>query len=222
MVQRDVKKLVAYSSVSHLGFVMLGIFAFNVEGLAGAVVQMINHGLSTGALFLLVGMIYDRRHTRMIGDFGGLASVMPAFSTMLMITTLASIGLPGLNGFVGEFPILLGAFKSPVASRVYAVLASTGVILAAVYMLWMVQRVVFGKVTNEANRGLADLAPREWVIILPIVAACFWIGLYPAPITSRIEPSVRALLDRHQRASTLEEAVPAHTAWIGLPGGPAE
>jgi len=206
MVQKDVKKLVAYSSVSHLGFVMLGIFAFNVEGLGGAVVQMINHGLSTGALFLLVGMIYDRRHTRTITDFGGLASVMPSFSTLFVIVTLSSIGLPGLNGFVGEFPILLGAFTSPVASRVFAVLASTGVILAAVYMLWMVQRVLYGKVTHEANRSLVDLGRREWIVLAPVVAACFWIGIYPTPVMSRIEPSVRALLERHTEVSAVLES----------------
>jgi NADH-quinone oxidoreductase subunit M len=193
MVQPDVKKLVAYSSVSHLGFVMLGIFALNVEGISGAVVQMINHGLSTGALFLLVGMIYDRRHTRLIEDFGGLAKVMPVFSAIFMVITLSSIGLPGLNGFVGEFLILLGAFTSGATARVFAILAATGVILAAVYMLWMYQRVVFGGITNDANRSLKDLSLREWVVMLPIVVGCLWIGLYPRAVLSRIEPSVKAL-----------------------------
>jgi len=193
-VQKDVKKLVAYSSVSHLGFVMLGIFAFTVEGVAGGVVQMVNHGLSTGALFLLVGMIYDRRHTRLIVDFGGIVKVMPAFSALLMVITLASIGLPGLNGFVGEFLILLGAWKSTEIARVYAILAASGVILAAVYMLWMYQRVVFGKITNPENERLKDLSLREWVILTPLVVGCFWIGLYPAPLLDRIEPTVEALL----------------------------
>jgi NADH-quinone oxidoreductase subunit M len=193
-VQKDVKKLVAYSSVSHLGFVMLGIFAFTVEGVSGGVVQMVNHGLSTGALFLLVGMIYDRRHTRLIVDFGGIVKVMPAFSALLLIITLASIGLPGLNGFVGEFLILLGAWKSPEIARVYVVLAATGVILAAVYMLWMYQRVIFGTITNPENERLQDLTLREWVVLAPLVAGCFWIGLYPAPLLDRIEPTVEALL----------------------------
>ncbi len=203
MVQPDVKKLVAYSSVSHLGFVMLGIFALNVEGLAGGLVQMLNHGLSTGALFLLVGMIYDRRHTRMIDDYGGLAKVLPAYSTLFMIIMLASIGLPGLNGFVGEFLILLGAFTSDVGIRVFAILAATGVILAAVYMLWMYQRVVFGGVRHEENRALKDLSVREWVILLPIVIACFWIGLYPKAVLNRVEPTVRALDERVRLASGL-------------------
>lgn len=194
-VQPDVKKLVAYSSVSHLGFVMLGIFAMTIEGVSGGIVQMINHGLSTGALFLLVGVVYDRRHTRLIDDFGGLARVMPAFSVVMLVITLASIGLPGLNGFVGEFLILLGAFTSPVASRVYAIIAATGVILAAIYMLSMVQRVVFGKVTHEENRHLPDLSVREWVTLLPLVIGCFWIGLYPKPVLDRVEPTVTALLE---------------------------
>jgi len=204
MVQPDVKKLVAYSSVSHLGFVMLGIFALTDEGLTGGVIQMINHGLATGALFLLVGMIYDRRHTRLIDDFGGLARVMPMFSASFMIITLASIGLPGLNGFVGEFLILLGAFTSQVASRVYAILAATGVVLAAVYMLWMYQRVVFGKVTHDENRSLADLNPREWVVLIPIVVGCFWIGLYPKPVLERIEPTVQALLEDRVRVAEMQ------------------
>src|SRR5262249_51163134 len=144
MVQTDMKKLVAYSSVSHLGFVVLGIFAFTEEGIQGSILQMINHGLSTGALFLIVGMIYDRRHSRLIGEFGGLAKVMPVFSTVFMIVSLSSIGLPGLNGFVGELLILLGAFHSTFLSHAYAIIAASGVILAAVYMLWMYQRVIFG------------------------------------------------------------------------------
>jgi len=205
MVQPDVKKLVAYSSVSHLGFVMLGIFSLNVEGISGGIMQMINHGLSTGALFLLVGIIYDRRHTRMIADFGGLAKVIPAFSAVFMVILLSSIGLPGLNGFIGEFLIILGAFTSPAAARIYAILAATGVILAAVYMLWMYQRVVFGEVTHEENRGLADLSIREWIVLIPIVASCFWIGLYPNALLSRIEPSVKALEERvHTRSGLVE------------------
>ena len=155
-VQADIKKLVAYSSVSHLGFVVLGLFTLNAQGMVGGIIQMVNHGLSTGALFLLVGMIYERRHTRLIADFGGLWKVMPAFSVVFLVVCLSSIGLPGLNGFVGEFLILVGAFQ---VNRLAAVLATTGIIFAAVYMLWMYQRVFFGEVTHEANRRLTDLSP---------------------------------------------------------------
>ncbi|HLP18313.1 MAG TPA: NADH-quinone oxidoreductase subunit M, partial [Bacteroidota bacterium] len=181
MVQTDVKKLVAYSSVSHLGFVVLGIFSMTEEGMQGAMIQMINHGLSTGALFLLVGMIYDRRHTREISQFGGLAKQMPVYSTFFMIVTLSSIGLPGLNGFVGEFLILLGSFKSYfIASRAYSVIAATGVIFSAVYMLWMYQRVFFGKLTNTSNQTLTDLTRREIAVLVPIIIFIVWIGVYPA------------------------------------------
>ncbi len=189
MVQVDMKKLVAYSSVSHLGFVVLGIFAMTEEGIQGAILQMVNHGLSTGALFLLVGMIYDRRHTRLIADFGGIAKVMPLFSTALMIVSLSSIGLPGLNGFIGEFLILLGAFHSPVLSHTYAIVAASGVILAAVYLLWMYQRVIFGNVTNPANASLTDLSQRERWVLVPILLFIVWIGVYPGTF---LRPSVSA------------------------------
>ncbi|MBM4119211.1 Fe-S-binding domain-containing protein, partial [bacterium] len=179
-------------SVSHLGYVMLGIFALNAQGLSGGLLQMVGHGLSTGALFLLVGMVYERRHTRLIADFGGLAASMPRFTFFFLLTTLASIGLPGLNGFVGEFLILLGAFK---AAPVFAVLAALGVVLGAVYMLWMVQRVFFGPLTREENRSLGDLCPREWLLLLPVAALMLWIGLYPKPFLGRIEPAVAALLE---------------------------
>src|SRR5712671_97731 len=165
-VQPDMKKLVAYSSVSHLGFVMIGIFTLNQQGLVGSVIQMVNHGLSTGALFLMVGMIYERRHSRLIADFGGLWRVVPAFSALFLVVVLSSLGLPGLNGFVGEFLILVGAFQR---SRWLAALATSGIIFAAVYLLWMYQRVIFGAVTHEANRGLRDLSPREWALLAPIV-----------------------------------------------------
>src|SRR5207244_13189208 len=155
-VQPDMKKLVAYSSVSHLGFVMLGIFTLTPQGMVGGVIQMINHGLSTGALFLLVGMIYERRHTRMIADFGGLWASVRAFSAVFLVTVLSSVGLPGLNGFVGEFLILVGAFQ---VNRVLAAVATTGIIFAAVYLLWMYQRVIFGEVTHPENRTLRDLTP---------------------------------------------------------------
>jgi len=191
MVQEDLKKLVAYSSISHLGFVMLGIFVFNVQGMEGGILQMVNHGLSTGALFLIVGMIYERSHTRLIADYGGLAKKMPMFAIFFMIITLSSIGLPGLNGFVGEFLVLVGVFKSNV---LYAVLATTGVILSACYMLWMFQRVMFNKITNPENRKLKDLNLREWALLLPITILVFWIGIYPKPLISRMDVSVNHLL----------------------------
>lgn len=199
MVQPDLKKLVAYSSVSHLGFVVLGLFALNSQGVQGGIIQMVNHGLSTGALFLLVGMIYERRHTRMIADFGGLAKCMPIFATIFLIVTLSSIGLPGLNGFVGEFMILLGSFISGAFSKVYAVLAATGVILAAVYMLWMFQRVMFGKLDKPENQSLKDLNLREVIVLLPILLFIVWIGVYPKPFLSRIEKSVNHVLKQHTK-----------------------
>ena len=194
MVQTDVKKLVAYSSVSHLGFIVLGIFAMNEQGMQGGILQMVNHGISTGALFLLVGMIYERRHTREISDFGGLAKVVPAFSAVFLITTLSSIGLPGLNGFVGEFLILLGAFQ---ANLTLGVVATSGVVLAAVYMLWMFQRVVWGDV-GEANSKLQDLSLREWLVIAPLLVLMVWIGVYSDTFTRRTEVSSRHLIQMVQ------------------------
>ena len=191
MVQPDLKKLVAYSSVSHLGFVMLGIFALTIQGLEGGILQMINHGLSTGALFLIVGMLYERRHTRMIEDFGGLARIIPIFTAFFLIVTLSSIGLPGLNGFVGEFLILLGTFR---VHRLYAVLATAGVILTAVYMLWMFQRVMFGSVTHDENRRLRDLTAREIAVLVPVLLVIVWIGIYPRPFLRVTEASVKQLL----------------------------
>lgn len=181
MVQTDMKKLVAYSSVSHLGFVMLGIFALNQEAVQGAVIQMINHGLSTGALFLLVGMIYERTHTRKIADYGGLAKLVPFFSFALLFTSLSSIGLPGLNGFIGEFLILVGSFKSNVLnSWWFTVFAATGVIFAAVYLLWMYKKVVFGEVTNQNLSSVTDLNLREKLVLVPIFIFIVWIGIYPS------------------------------------------
>ncbi|MBW2308642.1 MAG: NADH-quinone oxidoreductase subunit M [Deltaproteobacteria bacterium] len=203
MVQPDLKRLVAFSSVSHLGFVMLGIFAMNIQAVEGSIIQMINHGLSTGALFLIVGIIYERRHTRMIADFGGLCRVMPGFAAIFMIVTLSSIGLPGLNGFVGEFLILVGTF---LVNKTYAVIAATGVILAACYMLWMYQRVIFGPVTNSKNQGLKDLSVREYVVLVPVVLFIIWIGVYPSPFLRTMDASVNNLLAVvKQKARIVEE-----------------
>src|SRR5216683_1525363 len=194
-VQPDIKKLVAYSSVSHLGFVVLGIFTLTPQGMVGGIIQMVSHGLSTGALFLMVGMIYERRHTRLIVDFGGLWKVIPAFSALFLIVCLSSLGLPGLNGFVGEFLILLGTFQ---VHRLAAVLAASGIIFAAVYLLWMYQRVCFGEVTSEANRRLTDLSLREWAVLLPVLLFIVWIGVYPTTFTTMTEPSVQALITQVQ------------------------
>ncbi len=191
MVQTDVKKLVAYASVSHLGFVILGLFALNLQGLEGAVLQMVNHGVSTGALFLLIGMLYERRHVREISEFGGLARVMPVFTVFFLITTMSSIGLPALNGFVGEFLILLGTFA---VSPMKAVLATSGVVLSAVYMLWMVRRVFFGPLVQEANRKLLDLGLREKLVATAMVVPMIWIGIYPATFLRPMDRSVSALL----------------------------
>ncbi|MFN2431850.1 MAG: NuoM family protein, partial [Gemmatimonadota bacterium] len=190
-VQPNVKKLVAYSSVSHLGFVTLGLFVLNAQGVSGAVLQMVNHGLSTGALFLLVGMLYERRHTYEIDQFGGLAKPMPVFATFFLIVTLSSIGLPGLNGFVGEFLVLLGAFR---ANPWYAIPSAVGVILAAVYMLRMYQRVMFNGLDKEENRSVPDLGRRELAILVPIAVLIVWLGVYPKPFLDKLEPAVQGFL----------------------------
>lgn len=216
MAQKDMKKLVAYSSVSHLGFVMLGMFALNPHGLSGSVLQMINHGLSTGGLFLLVGIVYERRHTRMIADYGGLAKVMPIYAMMFMIITMASIGLPTLNGFIGELTILVGAFNRSVW---WAVLAATGIVLGAAYMLWMYQRVFFGELTHQENKGLKDLTWREQWTLIPLIVLCFWIGLYPKPFFRILEPSIERVVrvvDPDYLESRAVAALPA------LPADPAE
>ncbi len=197
MVQPDVKKLVAYSSVSHMGLIVLGIFAFNLQALEGATFQMLNHGISTGGLFLLVGMIYDRRHTRLIEDFGGLAQVMPRYAVFFMIITLSSIGLPGLNGFVGEYLTLQGTF---LANPVYAAFAATGVILSAVYMLWMYQRVFLGKITGEANRQLADLNLREMAVLMPLVLLALWMGVQSSQFLRPMDASIQKVVDRIEQA----------------------
>ncbi|HEX5631053.1 MAG TPA: NADH-quinone oxidoreductase subunit M [Acidimicrobiia bacterium] len=205
IVQSDIKRLVAYSSVSHLGFVVLGIFALTTQGLQGGVLQMVNHGLTTGALFLLVGMIYERRHTREISQFGGLGAVMPIYAGLFLFTAFASIGLPGLNGFVGEFFVLIGSYLS---LPVYAVVASLGVVLAAVYLLWAYQRMFTGPITMEENRVLRDLRPSEILILAPIMALVIFLGVYPKPALDRIQPSVDAVLDRIER--TTDYVVPEY------------
>ncbi len=197
MVQKDLKRLVAFSSVSHLGFVMLGLFTFTMPGVQGGIIQMINHGLSTGALFLIVGMIYERRHTRMIADFGGLSTPMPIYAIIFMIVTLSSIGLPGLNGFVGEFLILLGTFKT---NPIYATIAASGVIFAACYMLWMFQRVMFGEVTNEKNKDLKDLSCREIAIFVPLLLFIVWIGVYPSTFLDKTKASTENFVALMEKA----------------------
>lgn len=199
--QKDVKKLVAYSSVSHLGFVMLGLFALNSQGIQGGILQMVNHGLSTGALFLVVGMIYERRHTRDMDAFGGLWKVMPIYGAFTLIITLSSMGLPGLNGFVGEFTILLGAFGSDaINSPWFTGFAALGVILAAIYMLNMFQKLFLGPVDKEENKSLKDLNVREIVTLAPILVLIFWIGLYPKPFFALIAPSVDKVVAALQTA----------------------
>jgi NADH-quinone oxidoreductase subunit M len=211
MVQPDMKKLVAYSSVSHLGFVVLGIFSFTDKGMQGALYQMLNHGISTGALFIIVGMIYDRRHTRLIAEFGGLANVMPVYSALFMIVTLSSIALPLLNGFVGEFLILIGTYTSTVLphARLFASLAAIGMILSAVYMLWMYQRVIYGEVTNPANQKLADLSLREKLALAPIIALVFVMGVYPNLFLSRSYATIQALKAPFSQAVDAAEMSPA-------------
>jgi NADH-quinone oxidoreductase subunit M len=193
--QKDVKKLVAYSSVSHLGFVMLGLFALNPQGIQGGILQMVNHGLSTGALFLIVGMIYERRHTREMDAFGGLWKVMPIYAALTLIVTLSSMGLPGLNGFVGEFTILLGSFGSEaIGSAWFAGFAAVGVILAAIYMLYMFQKLFLGPLEKPENKRLTDLTTREVITLAPILLFIFWIGLYPKPFFSLMAPSVEKVV----------------------------
>jgi NADH-quinone oxidoreductase subunit M len=204
MVQPDVKRLVAYSSVAHMGFVILGMFSFTEWGMQGALYQMLNHGVSTGALFLLVGFIYERRHTRQISDFGGLANVMPVYATLFVITSMSSVGLPFLNGFVGEFLIMVGMWKSSILSvtattnwnYVATMLAGTGVIFAAVYLLWMVQRVFFGTVTKDENRSLRDLSLREIGLMVPLLFLMVFMGVYPRPFLDRSEASVNEIQKR--------------------------
>jgi len=192
MVQPDLKKLVAYSSVSHLGFVMLGIWAATVQSIQGAIMIMIGHGLATGALFFLVGMLYERRHTRDISAYGGIAKVVPVFSLIFTVVALASIGLPGLNGFVGEFLVLLGSFRDhPYATGI----ATTGVIFAAAYLLWALQRIIFNKLDRPENESLPDLDARELAVLLPLIAGIVWMGVYPRPVLEKIEPAAKRYIE---------------------------
>jgi NADH-quinone oxidoreductase subunit M len=199
MVQPDFKRLVAYSSVSHLGFVMLGVFALTVESMQGAVMVMINHGISTGALFFLVGMIYERKHSRMIDAFGGIARVVPMFAALLTLVALSSIGVPGTNGFIGEFLVLAGSFRT---APILTLFATTGVIFAAAYLLWAIQRILFNPVDKPENLRLTDLNTRELAIMAPLVAAIIWLGVYPAPVLRRMETSARAVVELVNERST--------------------
>ena len=205
LVQKDWKSLVAYSSVSHLGFVMLGIFALNTLGLEGGVLQMINHGLSTGGLFLLVGIMYEQRHTREIAAYGGIAKVVPKYAALFLIIALASMGLPMLNGFIGEFLILQGIFQ---VNWVYAAFAVSGIVLGAAYLLWLYQRLMFGKLDREENRALKDLTSRENATLVPIVALCIFIGVYPKPFLDTLKVPVQAIVERMQPESGATAAAP--------------
>ena len=195
LMQKDMKSLVAYSSVSHLGFVMLGVFAATPVSLQGGILQMINHGISTGALFLIVGIIYERRHTRLISEFGGLSHTMPVYAAVFLIMTLSSIGMPGLNGFIGEFLILAGTFAAP-GLWIYAAIAVLGIILGAAYMLWLYQRVMFGKLENPKNEKLPDLNLRELATFVPLIILAFWIGIYPSYFTKFLDQPVHAIVER--------------------------
>jgi NADH-quinone oxidoreductase subunit M len=215
LVQKDMKKLIAYSSVSHLGYVMLGVFALNMAGVQGGILQMVNHGISTGALFLLVGIVYERRHTRMIAEYGGLARQMPIYATYFMIMALSSMGLPLLNGFIGEFTILQGAFAR---SFWWAFFACFGIVLGAAYLLWLYQRVFFGEITNPANEKLPDLSLREQLTLAPLVVVALWIGLYPKPLFDVL----RAPAENIVRAAGVKTALPPAIAQKApLPAPPA-
>jgi NADH-quinone oxidoreductase subunit M len=208
LMQQDWKRLVAYSSVSHLGFCTLGIFSMNPNGIAGSVIQQINHGISTGMLFLIVGVAYERRHTREIKEYGGLAHVMPMYAVVLAIAMLSSAGLPLLNGFVGEFTILQGAFE---ANRAWAAFAVVGVVLGAAYLLWLYQRTMLGEITNPKNLKLPDLSAREWAVFLPLIAWAFWIGIYPKPYFEILEKPVAQIVERVRPGYYADKTAP-HTA----------
>ncbi|MGH7461770.1 MAG: complex I subunit 4 family protein, partial [Longimicrobiales bacterium] len=212
LMQKDWKKLVAYSSVSHLGFCTLGLFALNPNGIAGSIIQQINHGISTGALFLIVGIVYERRHTREISEYGGLSSVMPVYATIFMIITMSSIGVPALNGFIGEFTILQGVFE---ANWVWAAFAVSGIVLGAAYMLWLYQRTMFGAITNPNNEKLPDLNARELATLVPLVIWAFWIGLYPKPYFEILEKPVAQIVERVRPGYFAQRGLP-------VPGAPVQ
>ena len=217
LMQKDWKKLVAYSSVSHLGFCTLGLFALNPNGIAGSILQQINHGITTGALFLIVGIVYERRHTREISEYSGLSSVMPVFATIFMIITMASIGVPGLNGFIGEFTILQGAFEE---SWIWAAFAVLGIVLGAAYMLWLYQRTMFGPITNAKNEKLPDLNLRELVTLVPLVILAFWIGLYPKPYFRILEKPVAQIVERVRPGYYAQRGIPSPLEAVpALPSG---
>src|SRR5208282_3886647 len=219
LMQKDMKRLIAYSSVSHLGFCTLGIFALTPQGLSGSVLQQINHGISTGALFLLVGMIYERRHTRLISEFGGLATPMPNFAAIYLIITLSSLGMPILNGFIGEFTILQGAF---VVNKAWAAWGTLGIVLGAAYLLWLYPRVMFGSVTHDVNKTLPDMNAREYAVLLPLVFLAFWIGIYPKPFFAFIDKPVEKIVQQvnpkfyEQANRALPPAAP-----VAVPSAPA-
>ncbi len=212
LMQKDMKKLIAYSSVSHMGFVTLGLFALTPMAVKGAVLQMINHGISTGALFLIVGVLYERRHTRAIADFGGISSRMPVYAAVFLIMAMSSIGLPGLNGFIGEFLILMGVFP---VSWVWTAIAATGIILGAAYMLWLYQRVMFGKLENPANQKLLDLNLREIFTFVPLIVLAFWIGLAPKPflrlIDKPVDKIIRIVNPKHYEKNDLHGSGEIHS-----------
>src|SRR6201993_4924286 len=217
LMQKDMKRLIAYSSVSHLGFCTLGIFALTPNGLSGSVLQQINHGISTGALFLIVGVLYERRHTRLISEFGGLATPMPNFAAIYLIVSLSSLGMPLLNGFIGEFTILQGAF---VVNKAWAAWGTLGIVLGAAYLLWLYQRTMFGPVTHEVNKTLPDMNLREYAVLLPLVALAFWIGIYPKPFFNYINNPVEKIVQQvnpgfyERAASTLPSNAAASSASV--------
>jgi NADH-quinone oxidoreductase subunit M len=220
LAQKDWKRLVAYSSVSHMAMVMLGMFALNPVGITGSIVQQLNHGISTGALFLLVGVVYERRHTREISEYGGLSKVMPVYATVFLLMTMSSIGLPTLNGFIGELLILQGVF---VANKIWAVFAASGVVLGATYMLYLYQRTMFGKVENPKNQNLPDMSFREFVTFAPLIVLAVWIGLYPAPFLTRLDTSVQRIVARVSpeyaqapAAAAVQEPAPQPAATAGV------
>jgi NADH-quinone oxidoreductase subunit M len=229
LMQKDMKRLIAYSSVSHLGFCTLGIFALTPQGLSGSVLQQINHGISTGALFLIVGVLYERRHTRLISEFGGLATPMPNYAAIYLIITLSSLGMPVLNGFIGEFTILQGAF---VVNKAWAAWGTLGIVLGAAYLLWLYQRVMFGQVTHEVNKTLPDMNLREYAVLVPLVFMAFWIGIYPKPFFGYIEKPVQRIVQQvnptfYERASSTAPAgasgaIASAPAATSLPSATAE